>query len=26
MSGVGDEVDDQGMTRAAAKMRAAGAH
>jgi UTP--glucose-1-phosphate uridylyltransferase len=26
MSGVGDEVDDQGLTRAAEKMRAAGAH
>jgi UTP--glucose-1-phosphate uridylyltransferase len=26
MSGVGDEVDDQGLTKASAKMRAAGAH
>ena len=26
MSGVGDEVDDQGLTKAAEKMRAAGAH
>jgi hypothetical protein len=26
MSGVGDEVDDQGLTEAADKMRAAGAH
>src|ERR1700729_442627 len=26
MSGVGDEVDDQGLTKASEKMRAAGAH